>query len=102
MDHGSKMWVKAADFTKFLVNRRWEVDTNRDNPMCSCNEFLHTGLPCEHMTAAVQSLEGNYESELEGRGILNLSGYVDRCYLQGRLSSFYRSVVEPCALDLDD
>lgn len=102
MDRGSKMWVKAADFTKFLVNRRWEVDTNRENPMCSCNEFLHTGLPCEHMAAAVQSLEGNYESELEGRGILNLSGYVDRCYLQGRLCSFYRSVVEPCALDLDD
>lgn len=100
MDHGAKLRVKEADEDKFLVENKWEVNLDRDNPKCSCNELRHTGLPCEHMAAALQSVEGNMDSQLEGRRLISFSTYAERCYCQGRMTSFYRAVVEPCALKI--
>jgi hypothetical protein len=82
-DRGAKLKVKAADQNKFLVSKKWEVNLDRYNFCCSCNEFLHTGLPCEHMAAAVMSVDGNLDRELYGtRNVLNFSDYVNKVYSQ--------------------
>jgi hypothetical protein len=49
------------------------------------------------------SIDGNLDRELDGtRSVLNFADYVDKVYLQARLTSFYSSVVEPCALNIED
>ena len=102
MDRGSRLRVKSAGDKKFLVGGKWEVVLDRDRPLCSCNLHHHIGLPCEHMAAAIQSIDGNMESELEGRGLMNIADFADSVYSQQNMSSFYAAVVEPCALDVSD
>jgi hypothetical protein len=102
MERGSKMNVKPANQDKYLVASKWEVNLNKNHAMCSCKELLLTGLPCEHMAAAVQSVESNMESELEGRGLISMSDFVMSFYSQQSISSFYRAIVEPCALNLEE
>ena len=67
MARGARLKVTSADDgNKFLVRRKWEVNLDRKSPSCSCNEYLHTGLPCKHIAAALCSMDGIMESELGG------------------------------------
>ena len=105
MRAGATLSVQKGSDTKFLVDRRWEVDLDVEAPSCSCMEHKHTGLPCVHMAAALQSVQSTTRlRDATGRAgrstvtrELDIASYVDGIYSMSNLRAFYAPEVKPCA-----